>query len=72
MKAFFKKVQQADRLVTLRTHMQHIDAITVFGSEVSTMLDQQPDEHEVTMERCEVQRCEGVLALRAHVYPVAQ
>ena len=52
--------------------MQHIDAITVFGSEVSTMLDQQPDEHEVAMERCEMQRCEGVLALRAHVYPVAQ
>lgn len=52
--------------------MQHIDSVFVLSEAVSPMLDQEPNQSKVAMERGKVERSERIFALRVHVQPVSQ
>ena len=42
--------------------MKHIDALSVLGSDIRTVLDKQPDQGHTAMETCEVEGCEAIVA----------
>ena len=59
---FIQEVGQRDRLVTLGGNMEHVDALSVLGMNVSAMLDKEPDKTHVSMESCEVQSRKAVVS----------
>ena len=52
--------------------MQHIDSVFVLSEVVSPMLDQEPNQRKVAMERGKVERSERIFTLRVHVQPISQ
>ena len=52
--------------------MQHIYSVFVLSEAVSPMLDKEPNQCKVAMERGKVERSERIFALRVHVKPVSQ
>lgn len=66
-----EEVDEGEWLVPLRCHMDHIHSASVLSANICPVFDQQPDQMQVAVERCEVKRCKGVFAIGLLVNPSA-
>ena len=72
VQTFIKEEGQGDGLVTLGSYMEHIEALFVFGMNVSAMLDKESDKAHVSVVNCEMQSCEAVRVTCLPTQPVLE
>ena len=49
--------------------MQHVDALTILGRDISSMINKKPNQVHVAMESCEVKSCEAIVTTAVNVNP---
>jgi len=62
IQTFLEEVGQTHWLVSLSSHMQHVNALAVLRKAVCPMLNEQANEAHITMKRSKVQRGEPIIA----------
>ena len=67
---FLFEIRQAEGLVTLGCHMQHVDAFACLHPEICLVSHQKLDQLDISVEACEVERVEALVRPGWRVDPV--
>ena len=72
LQTFFREVDYAHRLISLRSYVNHIHSSSVLRMHICTMFYEKAYQCQVTMVRCKMEWCEAVTILSCCVQPVSQ